>query len=50
MPTQYRLHLVEVTVPWEDDEDETWRRIGQALEDAGFNDVLYGEALPLEAD
>jgi hypothetical protein len=45
-----RTYLVEVTVddPDEGDSVDVWRAIGGALTDAGFDDVLYGESMPLE--
>lgn len=46
----WRVHLVEVTVDAETGELDTWMAIGGALSDAGFDDVLYGEAYPLNDD
>lgn len=47
-----KIFLVEVTVDVDDyayleSEVDVWVAIGNALTDAGFDDVLYGECLPL---
>jgi hypothetical protein len=45
--TQYRVYVVEVTVEEPDENNDTWMKIGGALESVGFDDVLYGECFPM---
>ena len=48
--SKLRIYHVEVTLPEEVDEENTWREIGRALYNEGFEDFIYGGSEILEDD